>query len=147
MRTHLELQVDANIRAGMSPQEAREKAKRSFGNLNRAVDAAYDVKGGGLLKHSRRTSLRRARALKAQSVHLVAVITLALGIGANSAIFSVVNELLLRPLPYRDPDSIVMLWEVTPEGRHMNTTSRANFRAWRAQSTSYEHIAASLINV
>src|SRR6185369_7441242 len=45
MRLHLEMQVDANIKAGMSPAEAREKAMRSFGNLNRAVDAAYDVKG------------------------------------------------------------------------------------------------------
>ena len=48
MRTHLDLQVEANIRSGMSPQEAREKAMRSFGNLNRALDAAYDVKRGGL---------------------------------------------------------------------------------------------------
>ncbi|HYK19653.1 MAG TPA: ABC transporter permease, partial [Pyrinomonadaceae bacterium] len=72
----------------------------------------------------------------------VAVITLALGIGANSAIFSVVNELLLRPLPYGDAERIVMLWEVSPEGRHQNSTSRANFRAWRDQSTSYQNIAA-----
>jgi hypothetical protein len=46
MRLHVEIQVDENIKAGMSPAEAREKAMRSFGNLNRAVDAAYDVKGG-----------------------------------------------------------------------------------------------------
>src|ERR1043165_8838281 len=72
----------------------------------------------------------------------VAVVTLALGIGANTAIFSVVNELLLSPLPYRNAEQIVMLWEVTPEGRHQNTTSRANFRAWKAQSTSFEGIAA-----
>src|SRR5215216_7053462 len=50
MRSHLELQVEANIRAGMSPDEARKQAMRSFGNVNRAVDAAYDVKGGGLLE-------------------------------------------------------------------------------------------------
>jgi putative ABC transport system permease protein len=143
MRSHLELQVEANIRAGMSPQEAHEKAMRSFGNLNRAVDAAYDVKGGGLfetLAHDIRYGVRML--LKHKAFTAVAVITLALGIGANSAIFSVVNELLLRPLPFRDPERIVMLWEVSPGGRHQNTTSRANFRAWREQSTSYEHIAA-----
>jgi hypothetical protein len=50
MRSHLELQVEANIRAGMSPAEARAEAMRSFGNVNKAVDAAYDVKGGGLLE-------------------------------------------------------------------------------------------------
>ncbi|HEX3184589.1 MAG TPA: ABC transporter permease [Pyrinomonadaceae bacterium] len=143
MRTHLDLQTEANIRAGMSPREAHEQARRSFGNLNRAVDAAYDVKGGGVFETLAQDVRYGARMLlKHKAFTLVAVITLALGIGANSAIFSVVNELLLRPLPYSDPDRIVMLWEVSPEGRHQNTTSRANFRAWRDQSTSYEHMAA-----
>src|SRR5215211_8852766 len=143
MRSHLELQVDANIKAGMSPAEAREKAMRSFGNVNRAVDAAYNVKGGGLfetLAQDIRYGLRMLAKHKAFTS--IAVITLALGIGANTAIFSVVNELLLRPLPFRDADRIVMLWEVTPEGRHQNTTSRANFRRWREQSTSYQYVAA-----
>ena len=84
-----------------------------------------------------------ARVLaKHKAFTIVAVLTLALGIGANTAIFSVVNELLLRPLPYRDADRIVMLWEVTPEGRQQNTTSRANFMGWREQSQSFENIAA-----
>ena len=143
MRTHLDLQVEANIQAGMSPLEAHEKARRGFGNLNRAVDAAYDVKGGGLFETLAQDIRYGARMLiKHKALTSVAVITLALGIGANSAIFSVVNELLLRPLPYRDPERIVMLWEVSPQGRRQNTTSRANFRAWRAQSTSYERLAA-----
>jgi putative ABC transport system permease protein len=72
----------------------------------------------------------------------VAVLALALGIGANTAIFSVVNELLLRPLPFKDPERIVMLWEVTPEGRHQNTTSRANFVRWRDDSKSFDGVAA-----
>ena len=143
MRLHLELQVEANIKAGMSPEEAREKARRSFGNVNRAVDAAYDVKGGGLFETLAQDIRYGARMLaKHKAFTSVAVVTLALGIGANTAIFSVVNELLLRPLPYRNAEQIVMLWEVTPEGRHQNTTSRANFRRWREQNTSYESIAA-----
>ncbi|HEX6043333.1 MAG TPA: ABC transporter permease [Pyrinomonadaceae bacterium] len=143
MRSHLELQVEANIRAGMPPAEAREKAMRSFGNVNRAVDAAYEVKGGGLFETLAQDIRYGMRVLfKHKAFTSVAVITLALGIGANTAIFSVVNELLLRPLPYRDAERVVMLWEVTPEGRHQNTTSRANFRAWRDQSTSFENMAA-----
>jgi putative ABC transport system permease protein len=143
MRLHLELQVDANIRAGMSPTEAREKAMRSFGNLNRAVDAAYDVKGGGIFETLAQDIRYGVRMLaKHKAFTSVAVITLALGIGANTAIFSVVNELLLRPLPYRDAERIATLWEVTPEGRHQNTTSRANFRAWRDQNSSFQYIAA-----
>src|ERR1044072_250574 len=132
MRSHLELQVEANIRAGMPPDEARKQAMRSFGNVNRAVDAAYDVKGGGLLETIAQDVRYGVRMLaKHKAFTGVAVLTLALGIGANTAIFSVVNELLLRPLPYRDAERIVMLWEVTPEGRHQNTTSRANYRSWR----------------
>ncbi len=143
MRAHVELQVEANIRAGMSPAEAREQAARSFGNVNRAVDAAYDVKGGGMFETLAQDVRYGARVLlKHKTFTSIAVLTLGLGIGANTAIFSVVNELLLRPLPYRDAQRIVMLWEITPEGRHQNTTSRANFRAWRDQSTSYQHIAA-----
>ena len=143
MRAHVELQVEENIKAGMSPAKAREKAVRSFGNVNKAVDAAYDVKGGGLFETLTQDLRYGVRMLaKHKAFTTVAVITLALGIGANTAIFSVVNELLLRPLPYRDAERVVMLWEVTPEGRHQNTTSRANFRVWRDQSTSYQYVAA-----
>src|SRR6185503_2798125 len=143
MRSHVELQTEANIRAGLSPAEAREQALRSFGNLNKAVDAAYDVKGGGLFESLTQDIRYGVRMLaKHKAFTAVAVVTLALGIGANTAIFSVVNELLLRPLPYRDADRVVMLWEVTPEGRHQNSASRANFRAWRAQTSSYQYIAA-----
>ena len=143
MRSHLELQVEENIRAGMSPEEARAQAMRSFGNVNRAVDAAYDVKGGGFFETLTQDVRYGVRMLtKHRAFTGIAVLTLALGIGANTAIFSVVNELLLRPLPYRDAERIVMLWEVSPGGRRQNSTSRANFRAWRAQSTSYENVAA-----
>ena len=143
MRLHLQMQMDANIRAGMSPTEARANAMRSFGNFNRAVDAAYDVKGGGIFETLAQDIRYGARMLiKHKAFTSIAIITLALGIGANTAIFSVVNELLLRPLPYRDAERVVTVWEVTPEGRHQNTTSRANFRAWREQNTSFQQMSA-----
>jgi putative ABC transport system permease protein len=143
MRSHLDLQTEANINAGMSPAEARLQALRSFGKVDRAVDAAYDVKGGGVFETVMQDVRYGARMLtKHKAFTAIAVITLALGIGANTAIFSVVNELLLRPLVYRDAERIVMLWEVTPEGRHQNTTSRANFRAWRDQNSSFAQMAA-----
>jgi putative ABC transport system permease protein len=143
LRSHLDLQTEANIRAGMSPADARAHALRSFGKVERAVDAAYDVKGGGMFETVMQDVRYGARMLaKHKAFTAVAVITLALGIGANTAIFSVVNELLLRPLAYRDAERIVMLWEVTPEGRRQNTTSRANFRAWRDQNSSFTQMAA-----
>ncbi|MEK6321127.1 MAG: ABC transporter permease [Acidobacteriota bacterium] len=82
--------------------------------------------------------LRRNSALSA-----VAVIALALGIGANSAIFSVVNAVLLRPLPYRDADRIVAIQEIGKDGSRRLVTP-ANFLDWRAQNTVFEHLAAIL---
>ena len=143
MRSHLALQVEANIKAGMSPQEAREHALRSFGNVNRAIDAAYDVKSGGVIETLLQDIRYGLRMLaKHKAFTSIAVVTLALGIGANTAIFSVVNELLLRPLHYRDAERIVTVWEVTPEGRHQNSTSRANYRSWRDQNKSFQYMAA-----
>ena len=81
--------------------------------------------------------------VKNPSFTIVAVLALALGIGANSAIFSVVNTVLLRPLPYKNPGRLVMLWE---EAMHLgfpkNTPSPANFIDWRAQNTVFEAMAA-----
>ncbi|HUS08940.1 MAG TPA: ABC transporter permease [Pyrinomonadaceae bacterium] len=142
-RVHVEMETAANLERGMSPTEARQTALRSFGNLGSVRDAAYEVRGGGMMETFLQDVRYAARGLvKQKTFTIVAVITLALGIGANTAIFSVVNELLLRPLPYLDAQRLVMLWEVTPEGRHQNTTSRANFRGWREQTTSFESMAA-----
>ena len=74
---------------------------------------------------------------------IVAVLALALGIGANSAIFSVVNTVLLRPLPYKNPDALMMVWEdATHLGFPFNTPSPANFIDWREQNTVFEGMAA-----
>ncbi|MDQ3920483.1 MAG: ABC transporter permease [Acidobacteriota bacterium] len=143
MRLHVELETEANVRRGMPFEEARRAALRSFGNFDSARDSAYGVRGGGLMETFLQDIRYGARVLaKQKAFTAVAVITLALGIGANTAIFSVVNELLLRPLPYRDAERLVMLWEVAPNGRHQNNTSRGNFLAWRDQSRSYEGMAA-----
>jgi predicted permease len=142
MRLHVEMEVEANIERGMAPDEARRAALRAFGNLAAVRDAAYEVRGGGFLETLLQDIRYGARVLaKHRGFTAVAVLTLALGIGANTAIFSVVNELLLRPLPFRDADRLVMLWEVTPEGRHQNSTSRGNYLGWREQSTVFENMA------
>src|SRR5262249_3671579 len=72
----------------------------------------------------------------------VAVLTLALGIGANSAIFSVVNAVLLRPLPFKEPERLVTLWERNPfEGYEQNMPSPANYLDWKAEAKSFEDMA------
>ncbi|HEX8650259.1 MAG TPA: ABC transporter permease, partial [Pyrinomonadaceae bacterium] len=143
MRLHVEMETEANIERGMSPEDAQLAARRSFGNLGSIKDSAYEVRGGGMIETLLQDIRYGARVLaKHKGFTAVAVLTLALGIGANTAIFSVVNELLLRPLPFPDAERLVMLWEVSPGGRHQNTTSRANFLGWREQSTVFEGMAA-----
>ena len=72
----------------------------------------------------------------------VAILTLAIGIGANTTIFSVVNGVLLKPLPYPNPDRLISLWETHPTFGQFLTVAPANFYDWRAQSTSFEKMAA-----
>jgi putative ABC transport system permease protein len=143
MRLHVEMDTEANIERGMSPDQARRAALKSFGNYGRFREMAYGIRGGGMMETLLQDIRYGARVLaRHRGFTAVAVLTLALGIGANTAIFSVVNELLLRPLPFRDAERLVMLWEISSEGRHQNTTSRANFRAWSEQSTAFEGMAA-----
>ena len=80
---------------------------------------------------------------KSAGFSLIAVFTLALGIGASTAMFTLVNSVLLRPLEYRDPDRLVMVWERNPRGRVRNVVSPANFFAWREQARSFSGLAAS----
>jgi putative ABC transport system permease protein len=88
-----------------------------------------------------RHALRSLR--KSAGFSLIAVFTLALGIGASTAMFTLVNSVLLRPLEYRDADRVVMLWERNPGGRVRNVVSPANFFAWREQARSFTGLAAS----
>src|SRR5215510_13352232 len=100
----------------------------------------------GLLIQDVRYALRTLARNPAFAV--IAVIALGLGIGANTAIFSVVNSILLRPLPFQDPDGLVMIWERNiPRSRDRNVVSPANFLDWREQNQSFEQIAAySFVN-
>jgi putative ABC transport system permease protein len=143
LRAHLEMEIEANRELGMTPEEARLSASKSFGNVASIRDQAYEVKGGGFMESVWQDLRYSGRMLlKHPGFTLVAVLTLSLGIGANTAIFSIVNAVLLRPFPYQAPEQLVTLGEFTPRG----SVSYPNFVDWRAQSTLFESISAVRAN-
>ena len=143
LRYHLEQQIEANLARGMTVTEARYVALRAMDGMEQQKERCRDTRRVSVLEDPVRDLRYGLRVLAKSPVFtVVAVFTLALGIGANTAIFSVINELLLRSLPFRDADRVVTVWEVSPEGRHQNSTSRGNFRSWREQNTVFEGLAA-----
>lgn len=142
IRAHLELAERDARAAGLSPEDARLRARRAFGSLDHMKEVhrdsrsirwietlLYDVRYG-------LASLARDRAFTA-----IAVGVLALGIGANAAMFSVVDAVLIRQLPFSNPDRIVSIWEA-PRPGVTNATSTLDFLDWKRLARSFEALAA-----
>ncbi len=144
LRQHLEGLIERNQAAGMSPEEARNEALRQFGGVEQVKESARDERvwmWPAEFWQDLRYGLRML--VKNPGFTIVAVTALALGIGASSAIFSVVNTVLLRPLPYKSPDELVMLsGDATHQGFPRNTPPPANFLDWRAQNTVFTGMAS-----
>ncbi len=146
LRLHLEMEAAANVERGMPPEEARRAALRTFGNFDSVRERAYEVRGGGLLETLLQDVRYAGRMLaKRPGFTAVAALTLALGVGANTAIFSVVEAVLLRPLPYRHAGRVVVVWENNhTQPRRHNVISPANFLDWREQAKSFDEMAVFL---
>ncbi len=141
LESHLRMHIEENLRAGMSPEEARRQALIKLGGVEQTKEMVRERRGLPIFEISLRDLRFGARMLaKNAGFTFVAVFTLALGIGATTAIFSVVYGVLLRPLPYPKPDQIFQLWEVSAKGHRMNFTE-PNFSDMRNTSQSLEGLA------
>ncbi|HEX2270223.1 MAG TPA: ABC transporter permease [Pyrinomonadaceae bacterium] len=143
MRFHLERDIERNIQNGMTPEAARYAALKAFGAMDQSKEECRDARGVGPLENTLRDITYSLRVLlKSYAFTIVVVLTLALGIGANTAIFSFANGILLRPLPYPQSDRLAVLDETAPKrGIDSMGISYPNFLDWREQNKVFEDIA------
>jgi predicted permease len=142
---HVEQQIAENVGRGMEPEQARSAALRLFGNPTLLREEARTFWSwnwlGGLwrdLGYGGRTLLRTP------GFSLTAILVMALGIGATTSLFTIVRSVLLRPLPFHDPDKLVMLYEHFRQQSEFpyNVVAPADFRDWRAQTHGFEDMGA-----
>lgn len=139
---HIDCRVAELIEEGAAPEVATRRARLEFGNRVRAREESHDAKLFGWLESTGQDLLYGFRALrKSPSFAAAAILTLALGIGANTAIFSVVSAVLLSPLPYPQPDRLVCLFEEIPNFKN-GSISYPNFLDWQHMNRSFSAIAA-----
>ena len=146
IESHIQLHADDNIRAGMSPAEARRRAVIALGGVEGTKEAYRDRRGVPALESLVRDLRYGARTLvKSPGFAIAGIVILGLGIGVNTAIFTVVNAVVFKPLPFADADRIMRLWHTPPQstfaGMEVFALSPANFVDWEAQSSSFENMA------
>jgi len=144
LRFHFAQQVEKYVSAGVQREEAVRRARLAFGGTEQVKEECRDARGVTFvetLMQDLRYGLRMLR--KNPGFTFVAVLTLALGIGANTAIFSVIDSVLLRPLPYKDSSSLVIVWESnTRESSPHNTVAPPDFLDWQSQSDVFAGMTA-----
>ena len=149
VRFHVEMRVAALVARGVAPEEARAEALRRFGDADELRDYCLSIEVPQMQRanaserlHSLGQDLRFAirQARRAPAFTTIAALTLALGIGATTAIFSVVSGVVLKPLPFPEPSRILQLWEVGPRGDRIHFAD-PNFDDIRAQSRTLEGVA------
>ncbi|MGH9201289.1 MAG: FtsX-like permease family protein, partial [Vicinamibacterales bacterium] len=141
---HFERQIDARLKAGLEPDEARYAALRTMGAIEKSKEECRDLRSANLVGEFVADLRYAGRAFRRSPGFAVLTIgIMALGIGANTAVFSVVNGVLLKPLPYSGADRIVTLrTSFLTRGESQTLVSIANFRDWRDQSSSFEAMSS-----
>ncbi|PYY01228.1 MAG: hypothetical protein DMG64_14960 [Acidobacteria bacterium] len=142
IQSHLNMAIKDRTQNGQTVRDARNSALKDFGNVLLVKQATREMWSGASLEAFWQDLRYGARMLaKSPGFALIAILTLALGIGANTAIFSVVNGVLLNPLPYPHPEQIVSLFTEMPNFKN-GSISYPNFEDWRRMNRSFSSIAA-----
>jgi putative ABC transport system permease protein len=140
---HFRLLIDRYVRGGMTQEEATTAARRQFGNTTLLREERWEMQTFPTVEALWSDCRHTVRMVaKSPGFASAIVLTLALGIGANTAIFSICNAVLLKPLPYADPDRLMMLWEQLPDNGELITVAPANFVDWREQTSSFAGVVA-----
>ena len=141
--SNLRLHIDDNLRAGMSPEEARREAFLKFGGVESVKESMRDRAAFVWIDTSWQDIRYAWRSLRRSSGFAVtAILSLALGLGASLSVFTVADNLLVRPLPYRNSSQLVMVWEANPHrGFHRSIASPGNYLDWKAQNDVFAGIA------
>jgi putative ABC transport system permease protein len=148
LQFHLDQQTAEHLAAGMGPDEARAAALRSIGNVTRVKDACRDSLGVRLADDLRQDVRFAVRTLaRAPGFTSAAILSLAVGIGFNTAIFTLIDSMLLAPLPYPEADRVVMVWSVSPDNPgERGVVTVPDFLAWREQQRSFAALGAMSVN-
>src|SRR5215212_6169604 len=146
VQAYLDLLTEAKIKQGLTPQQARRNALLELGGVEQVQEKVREIRMGQFIETVWRDVRGGVRVLVHSPIFTaVTVLSLALGIGANTAIFSVVNGLLLRPLPYPESERIVDVWHTPPQqsfpGLDRFSVSPGNYLDWKAQSSAFEQMA------
>jgi putative ABC transport system permease protein len=142
LRYHLEREIDQAIAGGTPEQDARAEALRSIVDVEQRKEECRDMRGLSVIENLARDFRYAVRGLRrSPAFAILAVLIMALGIGANTAVFSVVNGVLLKPLAFRDADRIVTLATVFKGGAKFPWVSLPDFEDWRQQSTAFSTMA------
>src|ERR1700730_15120743 len=143
LRFHLERDTAQNLQSGMDAEEARLAALRSFGGLEQSKEECRDARGVRVIEEVWQDVRYAVRILRKHlAFTAVSVITLALGIGANTAIFSVVSAVLLRPLPYPEPERLMQIGR-SYNGNEVYPASEPKFIFLRENNQSFEAMVAT----